>query len=64
MGAHVVVRRGGCSFLAKALTVKSCGGGSLLVVDGSGGRTRMEAEEGQRVDMPVAMASKLDGKLD
>lgn len=64
MGAHVLVRRGGCSFLAKALTVKTAGGGSLLVIDGGGGRLRMEAEEEQRVDMPVVMVSKLDGKLD
>lgn len=62
-GAHVLVRRGRCSFLAKALAVSNSGGASVVVVDEGAGRLRMEAEEGQTVGIPVVMVSKLDGKL-
>lgn len=62
-GAHVLVRRGRCSFLAKALAVSTSGGASVVVVDEGAGRLRMEAEEGQTVGIPVVMVSKLDGKL-
>lgn len=61
-GAHVLVRRGGCSFLAKALSVSDSGGHSLIVVDEGAGRLRMEVEEGENVDIPVVMVSKLDGE--
>ncbi|CAM9874374.1 unnamed protein product [Ectocarpus sp. 4 AP-2014] len=61
-GAHVLVRRGRCSFLAKALAVSSSGGASVVVVDEGAGRLRMEAEEGQTVGIPVVMVSKLDGE--
>lgn len=62
-GAHVLVRRGRCSFFAKALAVSNSGGASAVVVDEGAGRLRMEAEEGQTVGIPVVMVSKLDGKL-
>lgn len=61
-GAHVLVRRGGCSFLAKALTVRNSGGRSVVVVDEGGGRLRMEADQGGTVDIPVVMVSKQDGE--
>lgn len=61
-GAHVLVRRGGCSFLAKALTVSNSGGRSLMVVDEGAGRLRMEADQGQDVGIPVVMVSKVDGE--
>ncbi|CAB1101305.1 unnamed protein product [Ectocarpus sp. CCAP 1310/34] len=61
-GAHVLVRRGRCSFLAKALAVSNSGGASVVVVDEGAGRLRMEAEEGQTVGIPVVMVSKLDGE--
>ncbi len=61
-GAHVLVRRGGCSFLAKALAVSNSGGRSLVVVDEGAGRLRMEAEQGAGVDIPVVMISKQDGE--
>lgn len=61
-GAHVLVRRGGCSFLAKALSVSNSGGHSLIVVDEGAGRLRMEMEEGEHVNIPVVMVSKLDGE--
>ncbi|CAM9921687.1 unnamed protein product [Ectocarpus sp. 8 AP-2014] len=61
-GAHVLVRRGRCSFLAKALAVTNSGGASVVVVDEGAGRLRMEAEEGQTVGIPVVMVSKLDGE--
>lgn len=60
-GAHVLVRRGGCSFLAKALSVKNSGGHSLIVIDEGSGRLRMEVEEGENVNIPVVMVSKVDG---
>ncbi|CBJ48989.1 hypothetical protein Esi_0115_0029 [Ectocarpus siliculosus] len=61
-GAHVLVRRGRCSFLAKALAVSNSGGASVVVADEGAGRLRMEAEEGQTVGIPVVMVSKLDGE--
>lgn len=62
VGAHVLVRRGGCSFLAKALTVWNAGGRSLLLIDEGAGRLRMEAEHGEHVDLPAVMVSQLDGE--
>eukprot|EP00752_Nemacystus_decipiens_P002923 g2718.t1 len=59
-GAHVLVRRGGCSFLAKALIVSSSGGRSLVVVDEGAGGLRMEADQGESVGIPVVMVSKQD----
>lgn len=61
-GAHVLVRRGGCSFLAKALTIRNSGGSSLIVIDEGAGKLRMEAEQGEKVDIPVVMVSKFDGE--
>lgn len=62
VGAHVLVCRGGCDFLAKARTVSSAGGFSAIIVDDGPGGLRMEAEPGERVEIPVVMISKLDGK--
>ncbi|CAM9766573.1 unnamed protein product, partial [Hapterophycus canaliculatus] len=61
-GTHVLVRRGGCSFFAKALSVSDFGGLSLLVIDEGAGRLRMEAEEEETVDISAVMVSKLDGE--
>ncbi|CAM9295118.1 unnamed protein product, partial [Scytosiphon promiscuus] len=61
-GAHVLVRRGGCSFFAKALSVSNSGGMSLVVIDEGAGRLRMEAEEQETVDISVVMVSKVHGE--
>lgn len=61
-GAHVLVRRGGCSFFAKALSVSNSGGLSLVVIDEGAGRLRMEANEEETVEIPVVMVSKVEGE--
>lgn len=61
-GAHVLVRRGSCSFLAKALAVSNSGGRSLVVLDEGAGRLRMEADQGETVGIPVVMVSRQDGE--
>lgn len=59
----MLVRRGGCSFLAKALNIRNSGGGSVVVIDEGAGKLRMEAEQGEKVDIPVVMVSKFNGEL-
>lgn len=61
-GAHTLVRRGGCSFFAKALAISSAGGSSMVVIDEGAGRLRMEAEEEETVNIPAVMVSKTDGE--
>lgn len=62
-GAHILIRRGGCSFLAKAITVSDAGGRSLVIDEGAG-RLRMDVEEGHDVALPVVVVSKRDGEND
>lgn len=61
-GAHVLVRRGGCSFFAKALAVSDAGGFAMILINEGPGRFTMEAEPGQHVDIPVVLVTKMDGE--
>lgn len=35
----------------------------MVVIDEGAGKLRMEAEQGEKVDIPVVMVSKFDGEL-
>jgi hypothetical protein len=59
-GGLAIVRRGGCSFAAKAQAVASCGAAALVVIDTGAGDLQMEDGHGQEVaplDLPAVMVS-------
>jgi len=68
LGKLVLVRRGGCSFVAKALRVQEAGGGAMVLVNNEGGAGMFKpgdpnGEDRGSVQIPVVMVSLEDGEL-
>ena len=61
-GAYVVVQRGKCTFMDKALNARTAGAGGLVIVNGADQTFFVkDASEPRFTDFPVVMLSRSDG---